>query len=174
MVIKKKKENKLTVRPSEMKGDITNMRPLDIWSEMDRMFDNFRTNFDDLFWPWSERTQPSTYLIQKRTPPMDIIDKGDHYEMKLEIPGIPKDKIDIQVTPTGIEVKGECDENKEIKDKRWLRRECSSMSFYRSLELPEELKTEDVDAELKEGVLTIKLPKVTPKTEEKPKKIKIK
>ena len=174
MVIRKKKENKLTVRPSESRGEITTRRPYDLWSEIDRMFDNFRTSFDDLFWPWGTLSEPFTTMTQRRTPPMDIIDNGDHYEMKLEVPGIPKDKIDIQVTPTAIEVKGEYDENKEEKDKKWLRRECNSISFYRALELPEELKTDNVDAELKEGILTVKLPKVSPKPEKQPKKIKIK
>jgi HSP20 family protein len=48
------------------------------------------------------------------------------------------------------------------------------MSFYRALELPEELKTDNVDAEFKDGVLTLKLPKVEPKPEYKAKKVNIK
>jgi HSP20 family molecular chaperone IbpA len=46
--------------------------------------------------------------------------------------------------------------------------------FYKALELPEQLKTDDIDAELKDGILTLKLPKVEPKPEHKPKKVKIK
>jgi len=174
MAIKKKKDNKLAIRPSEKKGEITNMRPMDLWSEMDRMFDSFRTDFDELFWPFANRTQPMTAIIPRRTPPMDIADRGDRYEMRLEMPGIPKDDINIEVTSNGIEVSAKHEENKEDKDKNWLRRECSSMSYYRALELPEELKTDHVDAEFKDGVLTLKLPKVKPKPEDKPKKIKIK
>ena len=94
--------------------------------------------------------------------------------MRLEMPGIPKDDINIEVTPTSIEVSAQHDESKEDKDKNWLRRERSSIGFYRSLELPEELKTDDVNAELKDGILTIKLPKVEPKPEHKPKKVQIK
>lgn len=174
MAIIKRKEDKLAERPSESKGEITNIRPTNLWSEMDRMFDNFRTDLDDLFWPLAERTQPTTALTQRRTPPMDVADMGDRYEMHLEMPGIPKDNINIEVTPNGVEISAEHNESKEEKDKNWLRRERSSMKFYRSLELPEELKTDDIDAELKDGILTLKLPKVEPKPEHKPKKIKIK
>jgi len=174
MAIRKNKENKLTIRPQTNRKEITSMTPVDLWSEMDRMFDNFRTNFDDLFWPWGTRTQPIMTMAQRKTPPMDIADMGDYYEMKLEMPGIPKDKINIEVTQNTIEVSAQCEENKEDKDKNWLRRECNSMSFYRALELPEELKTNTVDAELKEGVLTVKLPKTKPRPENKPKKVKIK
>ena len=64
--------------------------------------------------------------------------------------------------------------NQQCEDKNWLRRERSSTSFYRALELPEELKTDNVDAEFSDGILTVKLPKVEPKPEHKPKKVKIK
>jgi HSP20 family molecular chaperone IbpA len=82
MALRKDKDNKIAVRPSERKQDITERRPLDLWSEMDQMFDNFRSSFDDLFWPLSYR-QPNTSLMQRRTPPMDIADTGDQYEMRV-------------------------------------------------------------------------------------------
>jgi len=172
--MRKKKEDKLAVRPSESPREITSMRPVDLWSEMDRMFDNFRTNFDELFWPWGQRTSPLTAITERRTPPMDIADMGDRYEMRVEMPGVPKDNINIEVTPNSIEISAQYEEKKDDKDKNWLRRERSSMSYYRALELPEELKTEHVDAEFNDGILTVKLPKVEPRPEEKPKKIKIK
>ena len=173
MAIRKEKKNKLALRPAE-KGEITTRGPYDLWSDMDRLFDGFRSEFDDLFWPWGQRSGPLTTMTQKRTPPMDVVDMGDHYEMRLEMPGIPKDSVDIQVTQNGVEIKAECDETKEEKGKNWLRRECSGMSFYRAVELPEELKTDDVDAELKDGVLTVSLPKIEPKPERKAKKVQIK
>jgi len=174
MAIRKKKQDKLAVRPSEPKGEITSMRPFDLWSEMDRMFDNFRTDFDELFWPWGQRTYPGTAMTERRIPPMDVADLGDRYELHLEMPGIPKDNINIEVTQNTIEISAQYEERKENKDKNWLRRERSSNSFCRSLELPEELKTDSIDAELKEGILTLKLPKVKPRPEQKAKKIKIK
>ena len=174
MAIRKGKEDKLAVRPSEQTGAITSMRPMDLWSEMDRMFDSFRTNFDDLFWPWGSRTASYPAVIQNRTPPMNVADMGDHYELKMEMPGIPKDNVDIQVTANTVEIKADCTDAKEEKGKNWLRRECSGMSYHRALELPEELKTDDVNAELKDGVLWLSLPKMEPKPEDKPKKVKVK
>ena len=173
MAIRREKKNKLVERPTTTKGEITTRRPYDIWTDMDQLFDNFRTGFDDLFWPWSE-TSDLTKYTQKRTPPMDVADLGDHYEMRLEMPGIPKDNVDIQVTQNGVEIKAECDETKEEKGKNWLRRECSGMSFYRAVELPEELKTDSIDAELKDGVLIVSLPKLEPKPVQKAKKVQIK
>jgi HSP20 family protein len=173
MAIRKEKKDKMIVRPKE-KADITTRRPYDLWTDMDRLFDSFRSDFDDLFWPWGTRSGPLATMTQLRTPPMDIADMGDHYEMRLEMPGIPKDKINIEVTPNGVEIKADYNDSKEEKGKNWLRRECSNMSFYRTLELPEELKTDKVEAELKDGVLTVNLPKVKPRPEHKAKKVQIK
>lgn len=174
MAIRKGKENKLAIRPSEQKAEITTRRPFDLWSEMDSMFDNFRSQFDSLFWPWGQRSSPVTTMTQRRMPPMDVADLGDRYEMRLEMPGIPKDDVIIEVTSNTVEISAQREESTEDKDKNWLRRERSSMNFYRALELPEELKIDNVDAELRDGILTVKLPKVEPKPEHKPKKVQIK
>lgn len=173
MVKKKENKDKIMLRPKK-KDQMTTRSPVDVWSDMDRLFDDFRSNFDDLFWPYSQQGRIGFSTPQLRTPPMDIADKGDHYELRLEMPGIPKENVDIQVTPTTIEIKAKCDETKEEEEKQWFHRECRGMSFYRSLELPEELKTDKVNAELKHGVLHLKLPKMEPKPEYKAKKVEIK
>ena len=172
MSIIKDKKNKMIEKPRE-KGELAVRRPYDLWRDMDSLFDSFRTGFDDIFWPWTRTSGLTTYM-QDRTPAMDFADMGNHYEMQLEIPGIPKDNIEIQVKENGIEIKAECSKTNEEKGKNWLRHECIGTSFYRAVELPESLKTDDVDAELRDGVLTLKLPKLEPKPEQKPKKVHIK
>ena len=54
---------------------------------------------------------------------------------------------------------------------------CGNKDYIKDLgeqELPEELKTDNVDAELKDGVLTVRLPKLEPKPEQKVRKVQIK
>jgi HSP20 family protein len=172
MPIRKNKGNKIIERPTK-KGEIKERRPYDLWRDMDSLFDSFRTGFDDLFWPWAGTAGFPTYS-NDRMPPMDVADMGDHYEMRFEVPGIPKDNIDIQVNHNRIEIKAECKDEKQESGKNWLRRECSGTSLYRSIELPEELKTDKVDAELKDGILILSLPKLEPKPEQKSKKVTIK
>ena len=109
-----------------------------------------------------------------RTPLMDIVDQGDKYEMHVEMPGIKKEDINIEVTPTMVEISAEHEETSENKGKNWLRQERSSTNFYRSLELPEGLKTGNVEAELKDGVLTLLLPKVEPKPKFETTKVRVK
>jgi len=173
MALIKGKKDKLAIRPTEEKrGEITQQRPYDMWTDMDQLFDQFRTNFYDLFW------RPNTNLLSTfddlRTPMMDIADLGNKYEMKVEIPGIPKEKINIDVSPTSIEISAKHETGEDEKNKNWLRRERSSMSFYRSLEFPDKIKTDTVEAEFKDGVLNLTLPKLEPKPEHKSTKVKIK
>lgn len=170
MPLRKDKKEKLAVIPKE-KGEKMTQRPYALWSDVDQLFDRFRSSFDDLFWgPQTEFLTPVDY----RTPPMDVVDLGDKYEMHVEMPGIKKEDINIEVTPTTIEICAEHMESSEKKGKNWLRQERSRTDFYRSLEFPEDLKTENVEAELKDGVLTLSLPKAEPKPMFEATKVKIK
>jgi HSP20 family protein len=173
MVFGKEAKNKPVTRVEETSGEITTRRPYDLWTEMDRMFDQFRHGFDGLFWHFGGKS----YLPispSNRAPPMDVSDLGDKYEMKVELPGISKDNIDIEVNKNSVNISAKHEEGKEEKDKNWLRRERSSTSFYRHLEFPEDLKTDTVEAEYRDGVLTLGLPKLEPKLGAKPVKVEVK
>ena len=142
----------------------------DVTSRLKAMFQSLT---DSLFW-FPGSTDISQRYLSNRSPPMDIADLGDKYEMQLEIPGIPKEDINIEVTPNGIEISAEYEDTNEDKGKNWLRRERTCSSYYRSYELPEELKTDDIEAELEDGILKISLPKVEPRPRFEHKKVKIK
>lgn len=163
----KERDDIVEVKPEEAK--ITTRRPYDLWSDMDRMFEEFRSGFDELFWPFRRNRAPIT-----NGRPTDIADLGDKYEMHVELPGIKKEDVDIEVKPNRIEISAKHEESKEEKDKNWLRRERGGFSFYRGFELPEEVKTDAAEAELEDGILKITLPKVEPKPEEKGTKVEIK
>jgi HSP20 family protein len=105
---------------------------------------------------------------------MDVADLGNRYEMKVEIPGISKENINIEVSPTNIEISAKHETEEDEENKNWLRRERSSTSFYRSIEFPDKIKTDTVEAQFKDGILNLSLPKVEPKPEMKSTKVKIK
>ena len=171
MVVRKRKKNEMIVKPDKGKdGAIIEKRPYALWEDMDYLFDQFRTNFEDLVWtPYNMLG----ILDQNRMPSMDVIDHGDKYEMNVELPGVPKEDINVEVTPYSIEISAEHEDAQEDKGKNWLKQERSSTNFYRCLELPEELKTDDIKAEMTHGVLKLTLPKVEPKPKHESKKIKI-
>ena len=155
------------------KADIIERRPFDLWTDrdqffMDQLFDQFRGNFSSLF------LNPRAIVGENRVPPMDIVDLGDKYEINAELPGMSKENINIQVTSNSVEISAHEDEVIEDKDKDWLRHERISTSFYRYFELPEDIKEDEVEAEMKNGVIILTIPKVKTEPKIESKKIKIK
>ena len=107
-------------------------------------------------------------------PRMDMKADDNNITVKLTMPGIDVKDINISVTDGVLTIKGETNEEKEEKaDEKssYIVREHSHCSYYRSVELPSNVIAEKAEAEYKDGILTLTLPKAE---EEKPKTIQIK
>ena len=106
-------------------------------------------------------------------PRMDMKELEDAYTVKLTMPGIDKDNIDISLTDGVLTVKGETkeDDEKDGENGKWLVREHKHFTYYRSVRLPSEVQADKAEAEYKNGVLLLTLPKAE---EVKPKSIPVK
>ena len=144
--------------------------------DFDRIFDGFRRDMDRLFWdPFGtpaiairRSITPAVY-----TPRMNIQDKGDVYTLTAEMPGMNKENLEITVENNIVTIKAESKTEREEKDKDFLLQERGAYSFQRSFELPDDIKSEAVDGEMKDGVLHLTLPKKEP-TKTKIHKVKLK
>jgi HSP20 family molecular chaperone IbpA len=85
MALKKEKE-KIAIVPKE-KTKIIERKPYDLWMDMDRLFDHFLSNFDELSWGSETSFMTSSDV---RIPAMDVVDLGDKFEMRIEMPGVKK------------------------------------------------------------------------------------
>ena len=104
-------------------------------------------------------------------PPVDIYSTGEHaLVIKAEIPGMNKDDIDITVENFTLTIRGEKKTEQAVKDDQFHRVERSYGAFTRSFALPHTVDSSKVEAEYKDGVLTIKLPQ---REDAKPKQIKV-
>jgi HSP20 family protein len=97
----------------------------------------------------------------------ELADRGDKFELQVEVPGIEKEKIDVKATKYSIEISGKHSEKTEEKTKgkgkRYLYTERLYRSFYRNVSLPEEIVPSKVAAaKVENGVLKVDLPKKTP------------
>lgn len=173
MRIGRKKRDEITPKNRGRKGDIVKRRPDYFLSEMDDWFDQLRNDFEHLF--WNPQDQNTTDLREwSRSPAVDVVDHGDKYEMNVELPGVNKEDINLEVMPYGIELSAEHTDSSDEEGKNWLRKERTSASFYRCFDMPDELKTEEVKAEMNDGVLKVTLPKKKPTPKPKSTKVKIK
>ncbi len=92
-------------------------------------------------------------------PYVDISETKDAYKIKVDMPGIPKDQIEVQVTGNVLTLKGEKKPEMEQKDETFFRRERVFGSFLREIALPQNVDAEKIKATSINGVLTVELPK---------------
>ncbi len=104
-------------------------------------------------------------------PAVDMYETENDVVVKMAVPGIKPEDVQISVTGDTLSVKGEIKENTDNKDKAYHIREQRWGSFERVLTLPTDVKSEKASAEFENGVLTITLPKAE---EVKPKTISVK
>lgn len=92
-------------------------------------------------------------------PEFDIKEKPDAFVLKADLPGVRSEDLDVQANEHRITISGKREEEKEQKGETSYRMERSYGSFSRSFPLPEAIDASRVNAELKNGVLTLTVPK---------------
>ncbi len=114
-------------------------------------------------------------LFDRRvSPPIDVVEGNDDFVIICDLPGVKSKDLDISVANNVLTIKGEkkIDDGKNEKEgTKYYRRECWSGTFQRTLSLPESVDNNNVDASMKDGVLTITVGK---REEVKPRKISVK
>jgi len=91
---------------------------------------------------------------------MDVIDKSDKFEIKVDLPGVNKDDINVTVEGARVTLQAESRKEKETKNgDRVLHSERTVTSYARTFELPVEVTEDGADASFENGVLTLALPK---------------
>ncbi len=122
---------------------------------------DFDTLFDDVFGNWGIRN--STY------PTVNVYEDSKAFYVEAELPGYTSDEVNIDVEKHILHISSE---KTEVKDeKKYVVRERGYIKFNRSFSLPEGINEEAIEAEFKNGILTVTLPKLPV---EKPKKISVK
>lgn len=96
------------------------------------------------------------------------------YHVDVDLPGVKKEDINIQVEDDKLIISGERRHKEEIKEEDYYKVESSFGSFSRSFTLPEEVDVENIHAETKDGVLEVVLPKLENHKVDKVKKIEVK
>ena len=139
---------------------ITYSDPFQMQHDIDSLFMDFRRTFGDLFrHPTRFNIMPLVLTQGWHMPSMALVDKGNQFILTAEIPGIKKEDLDISITDTHIEIKAEHKEEKKEEKDNYVFQERLLTNFHRFFEFPQKIKSDEADAELKDGVLTITVPK---------------
>ena len=116
--------------------------------------------------PWtSEAIEDAAW-----SPAVDIVETENDIVLRADLPGVDPKDVDIQVENGTLTLKGERKFESDVKEDDYRRVERVYGSFLRSFALPSTVDAEKVEAEYRNGVLELKLPK---RPEAKPKQIKV-
>jgi HSP20 family protein len=163
-----KKKAPATVRPRKKPTALAPSTPFDLWLGFDEAFERFRKDFQNLLLPSSRALEKVlTALPETRVPVVDLQDRGKDYLLKAEMPGFKKEDIEIQAYEDAVEISGTAGWKYDKKKERYICKERACETFYRMVQLPEEIKVDDVVADLKDGVLEITMKKKAPKQSKK-------
>lgn len=135
----------------------TGQDPFALLREVRADFDRF---FNDPGWPglhWP------TFRLGRGAevawnPEVDVFEKDKRLITRIDLPGLKKEDIKVEVTDGHLAISGERRREEEEKDEQFYRCEREYGSFYRAVPLPEGVKLEDVTATFADGVLEVSVP----------------
>lgn len=147
-----------------------------VLATFDDLLNDFNRRFRESIWaPWEgEPMEPYITEFPAREAFADLVDTGNKFVVHAEVPGIPKDKINVTVTKDDVEISAEAGTEKEEKKKGYVFRERGYSSFYKRIVFPEEVVPEKAESTVKDGVLHLDVPKKTPTAEPKKHKVAVK
>jgi HSP20 family protein len=131
----------------------------DLRDEIDRLFEMPMT-------AWAE-TSP---WMSGWTPALDVYEDKDQFVVKVELPGMKKDDIEVSLHNGSLTISGERKSELERKEEGVYRAERYFGRFQRTVDLPMSVAEDKVKAEYRDGILSIALPKTE---EAKPKQISV-
>lgn len=133
-------------------------------SEMDRL----RQEVDQLFNSFLPGTEP---FFSRVYPALNLTEDADNFYVRAELPGVRTEDLDISVVEGRLLIRGERKFAAEHPEANYHRREREAGFFRRTIALPARVTQDKVSASMKNGTLTVTLPKAE---EAKPRKIVVK
>lgn len=91
---------------------------------------------------------------------MDVMETDDAIIIKTDLPGVKKEDINIELTENTISISAVFEEEVEVKEADFIKKERKYGEAKREMRLPEKIRVEDAKAKFENGVLTVELPKV--------------
>src|SRR5437764_14830226 len=146
---------------------LANWEPVRQYSTMHDRTNRMNRLFRELF---SSEAPEEALTTTSFAPPVDIYEDEHNITLKIEVPGIDENDIDVRIENNTLTVQGERKIEKEEKEENFRRVERHYGSFTRSFTLPSSVDPVQVTAHYDKGVLKINLAK---KAEAKPKQIKV-
>ncbi len=139
----------------------------DPFRNMTALQDRINRLFEDAFPQSQSETEVSLCAWQ---PSVDIYENNEGVVIKVDLPGLEKEDISVEIKENVLTLKGQRKEEVGVPEEAYFRKERTCGTFHRSFSLRSMIDPESIKATFKNGVLTIEIPKPE---EEKPKQVEV-
>ena len=140
-----------------------------LWNDdVDSLFNSMLQSFGSTAWPTVSDASFGNALIR-----WDFSENETGYTLHADLPGVTKDKLDVALDDDILTIKGEKETSAQRTENQVHISERSYGSFSRSLRLPSDVDTDNIEVNLKDGVLNIQLPKLA-EAQQKTRKLTVK
>jgi HSP20 family protein len=131
--------------------------------EMDRIFEDFgiesRWHVPSFLTRGHELLRRGSGLVPADwSPRVDLIERGDQFVIRADLPGLTKDEVSVEVTGNLLTIQGSREQKEADEQEGCQYSECSYGPFYRAIPLPEGVEASKASAEFRNGVLEVSLP----------------
>ena len=132
------------------------IRPLRVFDDpFDRFFTGRNTLVRNFVRNTVSNSGPEAWSI-----PLDVVQNNDELVVTASVPGTTRDQIDVSVDDNVLTIRAEAKGSSLEESDGYLNRERRTGNYYRALRLPETVDYDKAESTFKDGVLTIKLPKL--------------
>ena len=125
---------------------------------LERLFERMSQQFDEASEAW-ESGRTLAWWSEGESLPIDLLDSEGEFVVTVDLPGFERDDVDVTVTEHTLRIEAGHEQLVDQEEGTVLRHERHHEFAQRSVPLPEKVDTDDVTARMKNGVLTITLPR---------------
>ena len=145
------------IEPRKRAIDVRRTMPLT--RSMEEFFEDFpprrwMETFEPFGWKWPMD------IDTERNFRLDVIDRDKEFVVRAELPGVEKDDVKVEIKGERLLIEAERKFEEEEEKENFYRHELGYGKLMRTVALPDEVDADNVHAELKEGILSIHLPKI--------------
>ena len=130
----------------------------------DLFSDNFNMDFEKFFNHFHTRPLFFPHIVSTSC---DIEDLGKEILVKVDLPGVTKKDIKLDISESSIEISARHKDESKKNNKNFLKKERTELSYYRVLPLPVKVLSGKAKAKLSDGILNVTIPKVNPTKQKK-------
>lgn len=152
---KKDKSKEVDTVQEPSGSDLISFEDLDTWFD-DFLSRRWPSPFSNIKFPeWPGSTGSAGNL-----PKVDIIDHDKEVEVQAALPGVKKENLEVSINENSITIRASTRTEEKKEGKQYFRKEISRGQFQRTLQLPDNVDSENAKASFKDGILEVTIPKL--------------